>query len=159
MPHIHELYDFTVSAYILDPTKSKLLLHKHKKLNSWLQPGGHIDLSEDPEEALWKEIKEETGIKKADLTLLMQPDQPKPRGSKNVPIPFNFNVHPFDDTNHKHIDLAYLILANTIEFSPAEGESTELRWCDREEVQRLHSNGVMYDGTLGICNWIFDLEL
>jgi len=159
MPHIHELYDFTVSAYILDPSKTKLLLHLHKKLKSWLQPGGHIELNEDPETALWKEIMEETGIQKSKLSYINQPDQPKPRGSKNTPIPFNFNIHPFADTDHKHIDLAYLMLASTIELDPAPGESTQLRWCDREEVRRLHTNGIMYDGTLDICNWIFDLSL
>ncbi len=52
MPHIHELYDFTASAYILHPTESKILLLLHKKLGKWLQPGGHIELSEDPLQAL-----------------------------------------------------------------------------------------------------------
>ncbi len=57
MAHIHEKIDFTASVYIV--FKNKVLLHKHKKLGIWLQPGGHIELDEDPNEAALREAKEE----------------------------------------------------------------------------------------------------
>ena len=44
---------FGVSVYVFDFKKRKFLLIKHKKLKKWLQPGGHIELNEDPEEALF----------------------------------------------------------------------------------------------------------
>ena len=60
MPHIHELIDFTVGVYIVHD--SKVLLVHHKKFDKWLSVGGHIELHEDPEEALFREVKEETGL-------------------------------------------------------------------------------------------------
>ena len=39
-----------------------MLLVKHKKLGVWLYPGGHIERHETPDEALIREVKEETGL-------------------------------------------------------------------------------------------------
>ncbi len=63
MAHIHEHYDFTVSAYVLHPTQPKIALHFHKKLFKWLQFGGHVELDEDPAQALTHELLEEAGFK------------------------------------------------------------------------------------------------
>ena len=60
MAHIHEKIDFTVSICIVH--ENKVLLLMHKKLHIWLPPGGHIELDEDPNEAVLREAKEETGL-------------------------------------------------------------------------------------------------
>ncbi len=57
MAHTHELIDFIINIYII--YKGKVLLIYHKKLDKWLPIGGHIELDEDPEEALFREVKEE----------------------------------------------------------------------------------------------------
>ena len=46
---------FYVSVYVYDPKSEKFLLIKHRKTGKWLQPGGHIELDEDPEEAALRE--------------------------------------------------------------------------------------------------------
>ena len=38
---------FTGSAWIVSPDKSQILMHHHKKLDKWLQFGGHADGEED----------------------------------------------------------------------------------------------------------------
>lgn len=50
------------SAILIDPKTKKILLVHHKKLKKWVQPGGHIEDGEDPEEATLREIYEETGL-------------------------------------------------------------------------------------------------
>ncbi len=42
---------------------NKVLLIKHKKLNMWLTPGGHVDERELPHQTAEREFLEETGIK------------------------------------------------------------------------------------------------
>lgn len=58
--HIHELIDFAVDVFIV--YKNKVLLVHHIEQNKWLPVGGHVELNEDPEQALFREIKEECGL-------------------------------------------------------------------------------------------------
>ncbi len=54
---------FTASGFVVSPDGSSLLLIHHRRLNRWLQPGGHID-PEDPSPivAAAREVEEETGV-------------------------------------------------------------------------------------------------
>ncbi len=52
---------FTASALIKN-NENKVLLVFHRKLGVWLYPGGHIDNNETPDEAVIREVKEETGL-------------------------------------------------------------------------------------------------
>ena len=47
---------------ILDDNRSKILLVKRRDVPVWVLPGGGIDPGESPEEAVRREIKEETGL-------------------------------------------------------------------------------------------------
>src|SRR5688572_5992355 len=51
----------------------KVLLCNHKKLDGWFPPGGHVEHAgpgaEDPIEAMYRELKEETGLKREDVAL------------------------------------------------------------------------------------------
>ena len=51
----------TGSAIVLDGA-GRTLLHRHKRLGRWLQPGGHVDPGESPDQAALREAREETGI-------------------------------------------------------------------------------------------------
>ena len=60
MPHSHDLMDFTVEAFVV--YAHRVLLIDHTQLQTWLPLGGHIELDEDPEQALFREIREERGL-------------------------------------------------------------------------------------------------
>ena len=88
MPHIHKLYDFVVTVFIVN--RGRVLLIDHKKYDEWLPIGGHIELDEDPEMALIREIQEECGLK---VRLLAgKPDIAHP-GVKPIPTPSFVDVH------------------------------------------------------------------
>ena len=58
-----------VGAVIFNP-EQKILLCKSKKFNKYVIPGGHIEVGEKMEEALQREIEEETGLKIYDIELI-----------------------------------------------------------------------------------------
>ena len=57
----------TASALLLNKSKNKTLLTLHKKLNKWLQVGGHADGCTQPEEVALKEAYEESGLVQIDF--------------------------------------------------------------------------------------------
>lgn len=127
MPHIHDLIDFTVAAFIIH--KNKVLMIKHKKLHAWLPVGGHIELNEDPDEALVREVKEESGL---DIQLLTS----KPSHLKNAKSLYNpdyLNVHQISDT-HKHIVLVYFAKSTTDKVTLAKEEHDDIRWFTLKEL-------------------------
>jgi len=60
----------TVSAVIFNPDDRILLCKSHKWENKYVIPGGHIEKGESMEEALRREILEETGLQIRDIRLL-----------------------------------------------------------------------------------------
>lgn len=54
---------YCASAYTIDFEQKEVLLMYNKKLNKWLQPGGHIEGTETPVETAIRETLEETGVK------------------------------------------------------------------------------------------------
>ncbi|MEA3510462.1 MAG: NUDIX domain-containing protein [Actinomycetota bacterium] len=54
---------FTASGFVVSPDGSSLLLIHHRRLDRWLQPGGHIDPEDtSPIAAAAREVAEETGV-------------------------------------------------------------------------------------------------
>jgi nucleoside triphosphatase len=52
----------TVGAVIVNPKGEIFLMKSHKWKGKYVVPGGHIELGETMEEALTREVKEETGM-------------------------------------------------------------------------------------------------
>lgn len=104
----------TVSAIVL--RGGEVLLHRHRRLGIWLQPGGHLDVDESPSSAVLREVTEETG-----LTLAHRHP-----GGELVHV----DVHE-GGRGHLHLDLRYLLHApDDAALRPGAGESTELGWFD-----------------------------
>lgn len=57
----------TASGIVFSPDRAAMLLVYHRRLERWLQPGGHIDLDDDSVmEAAAREVLEETGVELED---------------------------------------------------------------------------------------------
>ncbi len=48
---------------VLDPTREQVLLVKRRDIPVWVLPGGGIDEDESPEEAVCREVEEESGYR------------------------------------------------------------------------------------------------
>jgi 8-oxo-dGTP pyrophosphatase MutT (NUDIX family) len=161
MPHIHELIDYTTSAFIMHPTEPKVLLLKHKKIGKWLQPGGHIELNENPIQALHHELEEETGLKPRDYTIIEPSDSPKPVGKSAsntvLPLPFYINEHFWDGKGpHKHVDICYLAKSHTATLTDDPDGASAIGWFTQEQVVTMHESGDMYQDTRTIIEWLFN---
>lgn len=117
----------------------------HKKLHVLLQPGGHVELKENPWQAIKHELAEETGYQFSQLKLL----QPKQRmtGLTNAvlhPYPVVINTHNFDtEGTHKHTDISYAFTTTDDPVGePDEGESKDLRWFSASELANLDSSQI-----------------
>ena len=129
MPHIHDLYDFVISVFIVH--RDKVLLIYHKKYSEWLPIGGHIELDEDPEEALYREIKEECGLK---VRILAETPPIAHRGVKPLPTPSFVDVHRID-SRHKHIAFVYFGTSSGSRVKLHTREHREFRWLDKEGLK------------------------
>ncbi len=150
MGHIHELYDFTTSAFIIND--GRVLLQHHKKIKMWLQPGGHVELEEDPIEALYRELEEETGLLPENLQIieLVKDKRIESSGSKLLPIPFDFNVHSFNN-NHKHIDLCYLMISNTNDVTLEVDKAHDIQWFTVDQMRALLDDNLIYQETIDLA--------
>jgi len=140
-----------------DFSEPKVMLHFHQKIGSIAQFGGHIELDENPWEALVHELKEETGYDIDQISLL----QPQTRlksitGAIVHPYPVTHNTMSYPGKGgHAHIDSAYALTANTEPRDvPDEGESTDLRLFTKAELIAAKDtiNPITYD----IALYIFD---
>ena len=55
--------EFCASVFVVNPVDKKILLCHHQRFDRWVQPGGHIEDDELPEETALRETYEETGVR------------------------------------------------------------------------------------------------
>lgn len=116
----------TASAVLVG--RRGVLLHRHKRLGLWLQPGGHIEPGEWPDAAARREAAEETGV------TLTPPGDRRPRVA-------HVDVHG-GGRGHVHLDVRYLLEADG-DPAPGAGESTEVRWFDWDTAVSMADAGLV----------------
>jgi 8-oxo-dGTP pyrophosphatase MutT (NUDIX family) len=104
------------------------VLHRHKRLGIWMQPGGHIDPGETPDAAARREATEELGLAVAH----------PPTG----PLLIHVDVHEAA-LGHTHLDLRYLLVGADEDPHPPPGESPDARWCDWDEALAMADAGLV----------------
>ena len=139
MAHIHEKIDFTATAFIV--FENKVLLRLHDKYNLWLGVGGHIELDEDANAALLREVKEEVGLDVEFLPpLTWKPVPISSIGSRDLVPPNYMNIHQINET-HQHHDLVYFVRTPTDKVIP-ESPTDQWKWLTKEEVIALTRNDI-----------------
>lgn len=119
----------TASAWIIDENGTSTLLVHHKKLNRWLQPGGHADGEENIIAVATREAREETGLKSLKLI------------EENI---FDIDIHLIprykDIQSHYHHDIRFLFVADKTENYAISNESNELAWIPMDKIYNFTGN-------------------
>ena len=115
----------TGSAVVARPQGEAFLLVYHRRLDRWLQPGGHVEPDDATVfETARREAREETGIR--------APGAPLGTGVLDV------DVHPIparaDRPAHVHFDLRYLLTAAPAPLVPQAIEVRAAAWFSFEEA-------------------------
>lgn len=111
----------TSSSFVVNPQRDKMLLVKHKKLHSWLQPGGHIDSVISPFDNAVKELQEECYNN--------CPIEYKALEDKMM---FDLDIHGVGD--HKHYDIGYLFEIDETAPIHCSAESEDVAWVRIEDI-------------------------
>ncbi|MBU4337940.1 NUDIX domain-containing protein [Patescibacteria group bacterium] len=122
---------FTISTIIV--CKEKAFLHLHKKMDKWLPVGGYIERDELLEEAALREIKEESGLE----IILYNPDKQVDMADAKQLIRTAHILLEDIKQDHQHIDFVYYATANSFDVKPEDGEVTDLKWFEVDEIKKL----------------------
>ncbi|PKV87732.1 NUDIX hydrolase [Streptomyces sp. TLI_146] len=119
----------TASALVIAPGRGQVLLTLHRKLNMWLQMGGHCEPQDvSLTAAALREATEESGV--SGLTLL-------PGG------PVRLDRHPIPSPCNWHLDVQYAALAPAGAVEAISDESLDLRWFGYDEVAEVADDSVV----------------
>ena len=113
---------FTGSAWLVSADGMHVLLMHHRKLDRWLQPGGHADGDADLARVALREAEEETGL----------------AGLRVDGGIFDLDRHRIPARTHEpehwHYDVRYVVRAGADESYAANAESHALAWRPVAEV-------------------------
>lgn len=118
----------TGSAWIIDATRTQVLLVHHAKLNKWVQPGGHADGDENILRVALKEAEEETGLKNFKIV--------------DPARPFDVDIHLIpkrtEFPEHFHYDIRFLLQASPSEKIHVSEESHDVKWIPLKDLEKYN---------------------
>ncbi|MCZ6504026.1 MAG: NUDIX hydrolase [Gammaproteobacteria bacterium] len=114
----------TGSAWIVNKGFKKTLLTHHRKLDKWLQPGGHADGVTDVAEVALREAREESGL--SDLVLV---------SSEMFDIDVHLIPAGMTEPAHYHFDCRFLICCPENENYVVSNESHDLAWVQLADIE------------------------
>ena len=119
---------FTASAWLVDAEGKRTLLTHHRKLDRWLQPGGHADGDRDLARAALREAEEESGLR----DLVVEPEL------------FDLDRHWIPERGaepgHWHYDVRFVVRATGSEDFVVGEESHDLAWRDIDAIANDPAN-------------------
>lgn len=117
----------TASALLTDSDRERVLLCHHRKLDKWLQLGGHADGSWDLADTAMREAQEESGLH--DLRWL--------DGQEPADLDIHLIPSRGEEPEHWHYDVRFVLVATCPEAIQVSPESFSLRWVGRAEAYEL----------------------
>jgi ADP-ribose pyrophosphatase YjhB (NUDIX family) len=131
---------FCATGFVVDGERT--ILQWHRKLKSWMPPGGHVEEDEDPIEALLREVREEAALETEVVSDFSAHSFASPRQLSPPRVILLEDIS--DGPGHQHIDLIYY-LRNLGPVPGATPDKKISRWVTANELadrQALEFEGV-----------------
>ena len=120
----------TASAWIVSADHDRALLTHHRKLERWLQLGGHSDGDPDVVAVALREAEEESGMTGFEVLS---------RDADGRPVPLDLDVHLIparkEEPAHEHHDVRFLLRAPAGQALVCSDESLDLAWFGPDELE------------------------
>lgn len=126
----------TGAAWILSPDRRRCLLTHHRKLDCWLQMGGHADGQWQVEEVALREAREESGMTGFDFIRVDGALLPFDLDVHRIPALYDAAGQLLEDA-HEHHDIRFLLIAHPNQEACCSDESHEVAWFTPTEVEAL----------------------
>lgn len=118
----------TASGWVVHPPSDAVLLTHHRKLDKWLQLGGHVDGEDDLIGAARREVLEESGV--AGVTHVVSGG-----------AIFDMDIHPIPahrrEPAHEHFDVRFAFAAPERIRPRVSDESHDVAWVPLDELERF----------------------
>lgn len=118
----------TGSAWLVDKTLDNVFFTHHKKLNRWLQPGGHSDGDANTLAVAMREASEESGIEDVFIQPLVQEV-------------FDVDIHTIparkNEPEHFHYDVRFILETDSSHPLKISEESNDIAWIATDKIPEL----------------------
>ena len=121
----------TLSACVISEDAQWVLLLHHAKLERWLQPGGHVEHTDESGLAgALREAREESGLESL---------HSRAEAGKAGPVDIDIHRIPARPAEpaHLHYDLRYALLADRGDEPALSEESHDVRWVHVRDLRRF----------------------
>ena len=112
----------------MNPELDQVFFTHHKKLNRWLQPGGHSDSDPNTLAVAMREASEESGIEDVFIQPLLD-------------TIFDVDIHRIParktEPEHLHFDVRFILEADQSQPLKISEESNEIAWIPVAEIPNL----------------------
>lgn len=125
---------FCSTTYLLDKDNKRTLLHWHKKLQTWLPPGGHIEINETPLDAAEREIEEEYGLNSLEF---IHPNIPRKLDNRSYALEMpHFLISEDIEENHIHLDWIFFAWVDETMIVKESYQSNGMKWFSKDELEK-----------------------
>ena len=115
-------FNFRVGGILESPDRKKILIHRLSNFDFWLLPGGRVEMLEDTENAILREIQEELGV------------------SSEIDRLISITESFFDmkDKTYHELGFNYLLrLPENSQLLKMQGEKYRYKWIDKELLSQI----------------------
>jgi len=121
-----------VTTIYLVNENNHVLLTWNKNLQTWIPVGGHIELGETPEDAILREVAEETGFEFE----FMHPASTESNGIVRVLKPHRIQIEKVPHHNY-HMNVVFMGKCTKFNDKDKTDENEKLKWFSEEELNKI----------------------